>query len=148
MPELARRAATATDCTDTDRSRVRLGVRPRARRRADVLRRDRARASARRRRSRDAARLLADAYRARGWSEADTQLLRRLRFAELAVDVDALLRAAAAGRRAIDEIDLRAALDWPAARDLDRLRAGDARRPERPDDAAQLPGGRHASSRP
>ena len=28
-----------------------------------------------------AARLLAEAYRARGWSEADTQLLRRLRFA-------------------------------------------------------------------
>ena len=37
-----------------------------------------------------AARLLADAYRARGWSDDDTQLLRRLRFAELAVDVDAL----------------------------------------------------------
>jgi ATP-dependent RNA helicase HrpB len=75
-----------------------------------------------------AARLLADAYRARGWSEADTQLLRRLRFAELPVDVDALLTAAAEGRRAIDEIDLRAALDslprrspGGGGRDLDRL---------------------------
>ncbi|HEX9364976.1 MAG TPA: ATP-dependent helicase C-terminal domain-containing protein, partial [Vicinamibacterales bacterium] len=58
-----------------------------------------------------AARLLADAYRARGWSEDDTQLLRRLRFAELSVDIDELLAAAAAGHRAIDEIDLRAALD-------------------------------------
>jgi len=58
-----------------------------------------------------AAPLLADAYRARGWSEDDTQLLRRLRFAELDVELDALLAAAAAGRRTIDEIDLRAALD-------------------------------------
>ena len=58
-----------------------------------------------------AAPLLADAYRARGWSEADTQLFRRLRFAELDVDLDALLAAAAVGCRAIDEIDLRAALD-------------------------------------
>jgi ATP-dependent helicase HrpB len=58
-----------------------------------------------------AARLMADAYRARGWSEADTQLLRRLRFAELEVDIDALLAAAAVGCRTIDEIDLRAALD-------------------------------------
>jgi ATP-dependent helicase HrpB len=68
-----------------------------------------------------AARLLADAYRARGWSDSDTRLFRRLRFAELPVDEDALLTAAAAGRRTMDEIDLRAALDWPIARDLDRL---------------------------
>jgi ATP-dependent helicase HrpB len=58
-----------------------------------------------------AALLLAEAYRARGWSESDTQLLRRLRFAELDVDPDALLAAAAVGCRTIDEIDLRAALD-------------------------------------
>ena len=58
-----------------------------------------------------AARLLADAYRARGWSDDDTQLFRRLRFAEISVDVDELLLAAAAGRRAIAEMDLRAALD-------------------------------------
>jgi ATP-dependent helicase HrpB len=58
-----------------------------------------------------AALLLTEAYRARGWSESDTQLLRRLRFAELDVDPDALLAAAAVGCRTIDEIDLRAALD-------------------------------------
>jgi ATP-dependent helicase HrpB len=57
-----------------------------------------------------ASRLLADAYRARGWSDDDTQLFRRLRFAELSVDIDELLAAAAAGRRSIDEIDLRGAL--------------------------------------
>ena len=73
-----------------------------------------------------AARLLADAYRARGWSEADTQLIRRLRFAELEVDLDALLAAAAMGCRTIDEIDLRARLrqGFGGARrqpDLDRL---------------------------
>ena len=58
-----------------------------------------------------AARLLAEAYRARGWSDEDTQLLRRLRFAEIAVDLDELLLAAATGRRSIAEMDLRAALD-------------------------------------
>jgi len=67
-----------------------------------------------------AARLLADAYRARGWSEDDTQLLRRLRFAELEVDLDTLLAAAAAGRRTIDEIDLARSLGG-GGRDLDRL---------------------------
>jgi ATP-dependent helicase HrpB len=67
--------------------------------------------------------LLADAYRARGWSDADTQLVRRLRFAGLpatGTDVDALLAAAAAGKRALDEIDLAGALDWSAARELER----------------------------
>jgi ATP-dependent helicase HrpB len=75
-----------------------------------------------------ASRLLADAYRARGWSGDDTQLLRRLRFAEVDVDLDALLAAAAAGRRTIDEIDLRAALETlprrspgGGGRDLDRF---------------------------
>jgi ATP-dependent RNA helicase HrpB len=68
-----------------------------------------------------ASRLLAEAYRARGWSEADTQLSRRLRFAELSVDIDELLSAAAAGCRALDEIDLRTALDWQIRQDLDRL---------------------------
>jgi ATP-dependent helicase HrpB len=68
-----------------------------------------------------AARLIADAYRARGWSDNDTRLLRRLRFAELPVDPDALLSAAAAGKRAIDEIDLRSALDRTIASEMDRL---------------------------
>jgi ATP-dependent helicase HrpB len=57
-----------------------------------------------------ASRLLADAYRARGWSEDDTQLFRRLRFAEIPVDTDQLLAAAAAGCRTIEDIDLQTAL--------------------------------------
>jgi ATP-dependent helicase HrpB len=68
-----------------------------------------------------AARLLADAYRMRGWSDEDTRLWRRLRFAEIAVDEEALLSAAAIGKRAIEEIDLRTALEWTVVRDLDRL---------------------------
>jgi ATP-dependent helicase HrpB len=67
-----------------------------------------------------ASRLLAEAYLARGWSDADTQLLRRLRFAELPVDPTALVAAAAMGRRSIDEIDLRAALPSLGGRDIDR----------------------------
>lgn len=69
----------------------------------------------------EVARLLADAYRARGWSEADAQLSRRMRFAGLAVDPETLVAAAAAGRSSLAEIDLRGALDWASARDLDRL---------------------------
>jgi ATP-dependent helicase HrpB len=65
-----------------------------------------------------AARLLADAYRARGWPEHDAQILRRMRFAGLAIDEDALLLAAAYGRRSIDDVDLREAID---VRELDRL---------------------------
>jgi ATP-dependent helicase HrpB len=68
----------------------------------------------------EAARMLATAYEARGLTDADEQLIRRLRFAELPADVPSLLRAAAAGRRGLDEIDIRAALDWSAARDLER----------------------------
>ena len=67
-----------------------------------------------------AAALVARTYRDRGWSDADTQLLRRLRFADLAGDETALIAAAAAGRRAIDEVDLRAALDGSVARELER----------------------------
>ncbi len=70
-----------------------------------------------------AGRLLAEAYRARGLSEADVQLLRRLQFAEMMSarqDIDALLSRAAAGRRSLDEIDLTASLDWHVARELDR----------------------------
>jgi ATP-dependent helicase HrpB len=68
-----------------------------------------------------AARLLPGAYRSRGWSDPDALLFRRLRFAELPVDSDALLVTAAAGRGAIGEIDLPAAPDRSVARDLDHL---------------------------
>ena len=65
-----------------------------------------------------AARLLAGAWRARGPSEADTQLLRRLRFAGMAVDEETLLETAAYGCRSIADVRLAAAIDM---RELDRL---------------------------
>ena len=65
-----------------------------------------------------AARLLADAWRARGASEEDVQLLRRMRFAGIAVDEDALVEAAAYGRRSLSEVQLAAAIDL---RELERL---------------------------
>jgi len=65
-----------------------------------------------------AARLLADAWQARGASTADAQLLRRMRFAGLAVDERSLALAASYGRRALADVDLRAAID---TRELDRL---------------------------
>jgi ATP-dependent helicase HrpB len=68
----------------------------------------------------EAEQLLADAYAARGLTAADEQLVRRLRFADLTVDVPSLLRRAAAGRRGLAEIDLRGALDGAVARDLER----------------------------
>ena len=68
-----------------------------------------------------AAPLLASAFLARGWSEGDAQLLRRLRFAGVDVDPVALVAAAAAGRRALGEIDLAGAIDWQLSRQLDRL---------------------------
>src|SRR5262249_17298281 len=52
-----------------------------------------------------AARLLAQAWRARGWSDEETQLLRRMRFAGMGVDEDELLLAAAYGRRSLAEVD-------------------------------------------
>jgi ATP-dependent helicase HrpB len=65
--------------------------------------------------------LLADAYVRRGLSDADTQLVRRLQFAGDAVDIGALVAAAALGRLRIDDIDLRSGLDRRAAADLERL---------------------------
>src|SRR5262249_34055677 len=66
---------------------------------------------------------LDDADTGRACSGADVQLLRGLHFAGLPsgpADIDALLSSAASGRRSIDEIDLRAALDRSVARELDR----------------------------
>jgi ATP-dependent helicase HrpB len=71
--------------------------------------------------------LLAAAYREHGWSDEDTQLERRLRFAGLGVDVAQLIDAATAGRTAIADVDLHAALDalpgsaGRLSRELDRL---------------------------
>lgn len=68
----------------------------------------------------DAAALLADAYRSRGWRDADWQLLRRLRFAQIDLDPYSVLSRAAQGKRALDEIDLRDGLEWSTSRQLER----------------------------
>jgi len=68
-----------------------------------------------------AASLLADAWIARGPRDADQQLLRRVRFAGLDVDLAETIRAAAYGVRALADLDLAGALPANVRRDLDRL---------------------------
>jgi ATP-dependent helicase HrpB len=81
-----------------------------------------------------AARLLADAWIKRGPREEDHRLLRRLRFAGHAIDLDDLARHAAKPARSLDDIDLSRGLPATVLRDLDR----DA------PDALTVPSGRHA----
>lgn len=68
-----------------------------------------------------AARLLADAFLARGLGDEDEQLIRRLRFARLEVDARELAVRAAAGCRRLNEVDLARGVDREATRDLERL---------------------------
>jgi len=68
-----------------------------------------------------AAAVLAEAWLARGQRDGDVQLLRRLRFAGVAVDLPGLVGRAAEGARAVDEVRLEAGLDAEAARSLARL---------------------------
>jgi len=65
--------------------------------------------------------LVAEAYLRRGLSDADVQLVRRLRFAGLPADPTPLVAAAAAGRRAVADVALRDALDQRASAELERL---------------------------
>jgi len=81
-----------------------------------------------------AARLLAGAWIERGPREADQRVLRRMRFAGHAVDLDDLVRRAAQGARSLDDIDLSRGIPATVLRDLDR----DA--PE----TLTVPSGRHA----
>ena len=67
-----------------------------------------------------AAQLLAEAWLAHGPRGDEEQLLRRLRFAGKDADVASLVRTAAYGARALDAVDLAAALPPEALRDLDR----------------------------
>jgi ATP-dependent helicase HrpB len=67
-----------------------------------------------------AATLLRDAYNARGWSVADEQLARRLRFASVPLEMSTLLDRAIAGRSALDEIDLASHLTREEQQRLDR----------------------------
>jgi ATP-dependent helicase HrpB len=69
----------------------------------------------------EAERLLVAAARERGFGEKGDALLRRLRFAGMATDVDALLAAAVAGRAELPELDLLAALPHATRRVLDRV---------------------------
>lgn len=68
-----------------------------------------------------AAGLLADAWLARGPRGDEPQLLRRLQFAGLDVDLALVLREAAYGKRSLDDIDLTDAFPAAIHRDLDRL---------------------------
>ena len=82
-----------------------------------------------------ASRLLADAWLARGPGNEDAGLLRRLRFAGHSVDVTALVRAAAYGVRALDEVRIERALAPDLVRDLAR---------DAPESLA-VPSGRHTA---
>ena len=81
-----------------------------------------------------AARLLADAWLARGPREEDARLLLRLRFAGKDADVATMVRAAAYGARALGEVRIARALAADELRDLDR---------DAPESLA-VPSGRHA----
>jgi len=80
----------------------------------------------------EAARLIAQAYLQRGLSEKDARMIRRMTFAGIEVDLDALVNEAAAGAKRLDEIDLQAHL----APDVCRRLARDA------PDTLQIPSGR------
>ncbi len=67
-----------------------------------------------------AAALVREAYAARGWSDADDQLARRLRFASMALEMPALLERATAGQNRLDDIDLAAHLTWEERQRVDR----------------------------
>src|SRR4029077_16394663 len=67
-----------------------------------------------------AARLLADAWRARDPSPEDQRLLRRLKFASVSVDVDEVIADAVRGKRSLADIRLERALRPEIARMLER----------------------------
>ena len=81
-----------------------------------------------------AAQLVAAAWLARGPRDHEMRLLRRLRFAGQAADVDAMIRVAAYGVRSLDEVRIERALTPEAVRSLDR---------DAPESIA-VPSGRHA----
>jgi len=81
-----------------------------------------------------AAGLLAEVWLARGPRDEDERLLRRLRFADQAVDLAALVRAAADGARSLDDVELARVLSPDVARAVDR---------DAPETLA-VPSGRHA----
>jgi len=68
-----------------------------------------------------ASRMLAEILLQRGPGEESVPLLRRLKFAEIAIDLDALLREACFGKTVLPGVDLEKLLPYEAGRDLDRL---------------------------
>ena len=90
-----------------------------------------------------AAALLAEAWLAREHDAATTQLLRRLRFAAIDVDLRALVSQAAASARTAGEIDLAAASAIRSETFARRSRARVDRGAERPHNGARLRRGRH-----
>jgi ATP-dependent helicase HrpB len=66
------------------------------------------------------ARLLAEAWLARGPSEDDRRLLRRLKFAGHDIDIGSAVRTAAYGIKRLDDIDLTHALAPDVLRDMER----------------------------
>jgi ATP-dependent helicase HrpB len=67
-----------------------------------------------------AARLLADAWRSRDPSPADTRLMRRLKFAHVSFDIDEMIAAAARAARSLADVRLDRALRSDVTRALDR----------------------------
>jgi ATP-dependent helicase HrpB len=67
-----------------------------------------------------AAAMLRDEYVARGWAEAEEQLARRMRFADLPLDLRALLERAIVGRTTLEQIDLAEHLTWDERQRLER----------------------------
>jgi len=65
--------------------------------------------------------MLADAYLAREWTDADRQLIARLNFARMEVAIEDLALRAASGRRKLGEMHLADGLDWSVKQQLDRL---------------------------
>jgi ATP-dependent helicase HrpB len=68
-----------------------------------------------------AATLIAGAYLERGWTDADEQLARRLRFAGIDVPRAELVARAATGCRRVADVDLRRGLPRDLQQDLERL---------------------------
>jgi ATP-dependent helicase HrpB len=68
-----------------------------------------------------AAGVLATAWLARGPGEGDAELVRRLRFAGLDVDLPAVIHQAASGARTLDEVRIAGCLPGETLRALDRL---------------------------
>ena len=66
------------------------------------------------------ARILADAWTRRGPNGDDVQLLRRLRFAGVAVDVTDIVRRASLAARSLDDVDLASALTFEERQLVDR----------------------------